>query len=870
MRVEELHAEYHRTPILGSGEARPRLSWITVTDTPSWTQAAYEVEVNGVSCGRVESTDQVHVPWPGESLGSRARAAVRVRTWGTDDSESSWSSLLHLETGLLDPTDWVASWITPVTLDPADVSAPAPFLRRSFAAKDRPVRSARLYVTSAGVNRVHLNGTAIGDHVLSPGWSSYSHRLRYITHDVTDLVRSGDNVIGAVLADGWWRGHLGWNMDRNVYGDRLGLLAQLEITYDDGSVEIVGTDDQWRTATGPILASDIYNGETYDARRELVGWDRPGYDDSDWGPTQVFEPKVGALVAPPGPPIRRTQELAVRELITTPSGRTLLDFGQNLVGRLRITVDGPAGVELTLRHAEVLEHGELGVRPLRNAKATDRYILRGGGETWEPEFTFHGFRYAEIEGWPGTFDPACVTAVVIHSDMERLGTFECNDELLNRLHSNAVWGMRGNFVDVPTDCPQRDERLGWTGDLQVFAPTASYLYDVRGVVANWLADLRAEQKPTGTVPIVVPETPGLFLTHTGGWSDAVTVVPTALHTAYDDHGLLAEMLPAMRAWVDYVEREASPNRLWNTWIQLGDWLDPNAPADAPMMGRTDSKLIATAYFAHSAQLTSDVAAALGQPDVSARYGTLAAEIREAFRQEYLTPKGRIMSDTATAYSIALEFCLIEDLAERTRVGDNLSAVVAEWRYTITTGFLGTPVALPALTHHGDTVSAYRQITQRRRPSWLYSVLLGATTMWERWDSLLPDGSVNKGTMTSFNHYAFGCVADWMHHTIGGLAPSTPGYRRFRVAPVPGYGVHSATARLRTPYGPASTSWNLTGNHIDLTVVVPPNAQALVVRPGVESDTSTPLTIGSGTHHWSYDVEPSIVDRWRDEGWNPGP
>jgi alpha-L-rhamnosidase len=868
MRVLDLHAEHRRDDALGIGEASPRLSWITDTDTPSWRQAAYEVEVDGVALGRVPSDESVLVRWPSAPLLARQRVSVRVRVWGGDGGESSWSEPVAIEAGLFGAADWSAEWITPVTVDPLDRMAPSPFLRRSFVLALRRVMRARLYVTSAGVHRVHLNGQVVGDHVLAPGWTSYKHRVRYDTYDVTALVSAGENVLGAVVADGWWRGFLRWDMKRNWYGERLGLLAQLEITYDDGTTERVVSDDDWRTSVGPFRSSDLYQGETYDARLEMDGWDRPSFDDSGWHRVETFSPDVGALVAPPGPPVRRIEVLPVREVLTTPSGRTVLDFGQNLVGRVRFTVKGPAGCTVVLRHAEVLEHGEPAYRPLRNAEATDRYTLRGGGpETWEPAFTFHGFRYAEVEGWPGELNAGDFTAVVLHSDMERTGTFSCDNELLDRLHRNVVWGMRGNFLDVPTDCPQRDERLGWTGDLQVFAPTAAYLYDISGVVGNWLEDLRVDQRADGTVPIVIPAMEPMFLDRLAGWSDAVAMVPDALHTAYGDRGVLEQMLPAMRAWVDYVTADAGPSRVWNAGMQLGDWLDPMAPPDAPMLGRTDSRLVATAYFARSAQIVSDVAGRLGQTEVQQSYAALAAEVRQAFRLEYLTPQGRLMSDTATAYSLALRFGLIEDPDERERVATHLSHNVAEWRYTITTGFLGTPVVLPALTDGGDTTTAYRLITQTRRPSWLYSVLMGATTLWERWDSLLPDGTVNPGEMTSFNHYAFGCVGEWMHQVIGGIAPAEPGYRQIRFAPVPGHGVTAATAELRTPYGPASCRWSLEGTHLTLAVIVPPNASAVVVKPGV-GDAQPAVEVGSGHHQWAYEVAEDVAAAWRDETWKP--
>ncbi len=451
--------------------------------------------------------------------------------------------------------------------------------------------------------------------------------------------------------------------------------------------------------------------------------------------------------------------------------------------------------------------------------------------------------------------------------MERTGTFSCDNELLNQLHSNVVWGMRGNFLDVPTDCPQRDERLGWTGDLQVFAPTAAYLYDISGMIDNWLDDLRAEQRADGTVPIYIPSVGEEFLTRTAGWSDAVTVVPEALHTAYGDTGLLAAMFDAMRAWVDCIAAEAGTERIWNQGTQLGDWLDPNAPPDAPMLGRTDSKLVATAYFARSAQIVSDAAGVLGpgrpagdlcgpgsrgSPGVPPRVRDPEGP-RDVRHRDRLLAGARVRDDRGPG---------------RTRARSLLDC-----RAVSPSGATRSPLdssarrpSSPHSANSGDTTTAYRLVTQTRRPSWLYSVLMGATTMWERWDSLLPDGSVNPGEMTSFNHYAFGCVGEWMHTVVGGLAPAEPGYRRLHVAPVPGHGVTAATATLRTPYGPASCDWTLDDHRITLAVDVPPNATATVVRPGLPD----PVDVGSGHHEWTYDVAAEVVTAWRDESWNPGP
>ena len=855
--VEDLHAEYGRGHALGLGVASPRLSWITVTERADWMQAAYEVELDGVALGRVESDESVFVPWPGAPLAARARATVRVRVWGADGSESPWSEPTGIEAGLLAAEDWSAGWITSVDPGSPDASAPPVLFRRAFVLPERGgavIERARLHATSAGINLLHCNGEVVGDSVLAPGWSSYEHRIRYETHDVTALVAPGDNVLGAVVADGWWRGHLTWMMHRNVYGSRLGLLAQLEVTYSDGHVETVGTDIEWRTATGPWLTADLYNGETYDARRRVDGWSSPGFDDAAWMTVESFAPEVGPVVARQGPPVRRTGELPVREVIVTPSGGTILDFGQNLVGWVRFTVDGPSGAVITLRHAEVLEDGELGTRSLRNAEATDRYTLAGGGpETWEPTFTFHGFRYAEVDGWPSPdLDPADFTAVVIHSDFARTGTFSCSNPLLDRFHENVVWGMRGNFVDVPTDCPQRDERLGWTGDLQVFAPAATFLFDIDGFLADWLADLRADQAGRGgVVPLVVPAkamTSFLSEMAMAAWGDAVTVVPWTAYQRYGDTALLAQSLDSMRAWVDVLRGRAGERLLWPEEFQLGDWLDPDAPPAEPWRTKTDGVLVGSAYFARSAQLVGDAAAVLGDDDVAQEYHDLARAVRAAFRREFSTATGLLSSDSVTAYALALVFDLFEDPAHRARAAERIALHSMARGYRISTGFVGTPLVLPALSAMGDTDTAYRLLTETECPSWLYSVTMDATTVWERWDSLLPDGSTNLGEMTSFNHYALGGVADWIHQHVGGIAPDAPGYRRLRFAPVPGGDLTWASASLRTPYGRAACAWRIEDGQLTLDVEVPPNTTATVVLPGVDEPA---ITAGSGPHHWKY-------------------
>ncbi|MEU7003225.1 glycoside hydrolase family 78 protein [Nonomuraea sp. NPDC046570] len=827
MKVTRIRMEHLDDPF-GIGVSRPRLSWTTETGRRGWTQSAYEVQARGKRI-RVESADSVLVPWPFAPLASRERVAVRVRVTGQDGERSRWSEVCQVEAGLLSPDDWSARFVGGGRL-----------LRTEFDVRPGLTR-ARLYATALGVYEAEINGTVVGDHVLAPGWTSYGRRLRYQTFDVTALLTEGRNAIGALLGDGWYRGRLGFGGGRKyIYGDRLALLAQLELRYADGRTDRVVTDGSWQAASGPVVSSGIYEGETHDARLERPGWSSPGhravYDDVD-----VLDRDLSVLTAPTGPPVRRTEILAPVATLTSPSGATILDFGQNLVGRLRVTAEGAAGERVVLRHAEIQEDGELCTRLLRTAEAADVYVLRGEGEeTWEPRFTFHGFRYASVEG------PVTRTlAVVCHSDMERTGWFDCSDPLVNRLHENVVWGMRGNFVDVPTDCPQRDERLGWTGDLQVFAPTGTFLYGSAGVLSSWLADLAAEQTADGAVPVVVPNVLGdPALTPVAGWSDAVVVVPWVLYQRYGDAGILAARFDGMRRWVDLVAGLAGPGRLWNTGFQIGDWLDPSAPPERPHETRTPAELVATAYLARSADLVAQAAEVLGRTADHDHYAGLAAEVRRAFAAEYVTATGRVLSDSPTAYALALCFGLLPEPAQREHAVRRLASLVRAGGHAMPTGFLGTPLLCDALTGGGRPDAAYKLLLRRECPSWLYAVTMGATTVWERWDGLLPDGSVNPGEMTSFNHYAFGAVADWLHRTVAGLAPAEPGYRRIAVAPRPGGGLTRARARLRTPYGPAESSWSIEAGWLVLEVEVPPNTTALVTVPGGER-----VDVGSGRHRW---------------------
>ncbi|HTT88734.1 MAG TPA: family 78 glycoside hydrolase catalytic domain [Acidimicrobiales bacterium] len=851
--------EHHPTGF-GIGTRAPRISWELAGDDDVFGPTAYEVELSGrsganpvpnadvpnadgpnadgpntdgpVTSGAITGGEQVLVPWPFAPLRSRERATVRVRV-ASGDIWTGWSEPASVEAGLLDVSDWTGSFITPK--EAGAIGSPAPLVRGEFKVNGAVV-SARLYTTALGIYEATLNGTPVGDEVLAPGWTTYDKRLCYQTFDVTALLVEGANTLQAMLGNGWYRGQLTWLKRRAVYGDRLAYLAQLEVTYSDGSAARFVTDESWRAADSAVLQDDLYDGQTTDLGREASG---------PWTPVEKVQRDLATLVAPQGPPVRRLMTLPALELLTSPSGKSLVDFGQNLVGWVRLTVHGAApGQEVTVRHAEVLEHGELGTRPLRGAKATDKYILKGApDEVLEPSLTFHGFRYAEVEGLEG-LEVEQVEAVVVGNDLVRTGWFESSSTDLNRLHENVVWGMRGNFLSIPTDCPQRDERLGWTGDIQVFTPAATSLFDCAGFLSSWLGDLAAEQGPDGSVPLVVPNVlgPGPAI---AVWGDAACVVPWVLYERFGDEGILATQWESMRGWVDYMASHAGDGLLWSGQFQLGDWLDPTAPPDNPAAAKADPDVIATACFASSAEIVSRAAGVLGKAEAAERYGSLASGARQAFADNYVTPSGRVLSDAQTVYALAIAWSLLPGESQRAGAGRRLADLVRLSGHRISTGFAGTPFVLDALVGTGHVDTAYRLLFQHDVPSWLYAVSMGATTVWERWDSMLPDGSINPGEMTSFNHYAFGAVADFLHRVVAGLAPGEPGYRSILVKPTPGRALSSARARQVTPYGEAEVGWRREAGRFILEVRVPLATTARVFLPGRDD----PEAVGAGEHKW---------------------
>jgi len=846
--VAALRTEYKVDP-LGIDATRPRLSWKLQDDGRGVRQTAYRLQVvpdraafgDTVSfwdTGRVASDRSIHVPYEGPALQSSRRYYWRVRVWDGEGKPWAWSAPAFFEMGLLRPEDWTAKWIEPGLDEDTSRSQPVPLLRGRFEV-DGKVKSARAYVSALGLYEMDINGRRVGDELFTPGWTSYKHRVQYQTYDVGSHLRRGENVAGALLGDGWYRGYLAWNDRRNIYGDRLALLAQLRIVYEDGRVQVVGTDDTWKAARGPILMSEIYMGETYDARLERAGWSAPGFDDAGWSRVRLAGPGPPALVAPAGPPVRRIEEIEPVAIRKTPDGDTVADFGQNLVGWVRLKVRGPAGTTVKLRHAEVLDKdGNFYTANLRAATQLVTYTLKGGAdEVYEPRFTFQGFRYVAVDGLPGELTTDGLTAVVVHSDMPVTGHFETSSPMLNQLQRNIVWGQKGNFLDVPTDCPQRDERLGWTGDAQVFARTAAFNMDVAAFFEKWLRDVAADQNDKGSVPFVVPDvltTPERFAGGSAAWADAAVIIPWTMYLSYGDTRVLETQYPSMKAWVEYMRSQAGPSHLWNTGFHFGDWLAyaaPSAEARSYPGATTGKDLIATAFFAHSTDLLQKTATVLGRKEEAAEYAELLARIRAAFQKEFVSASGRVGENTQTAYALALRFRLLSaDL--HTEAARRLAADVRTRKH-LTTGFVGTPYLCHVLSDAGYLDLAYHLLNRDTYPSWLYPVKQGATTIWERWDGQKPDGTFQDAAMNSFNHYAYGAIGEWMYRVVAGieLDPGAPGYKHALVQPRPGGGLTSVDARLDTMYGRVASAWKLGDGRFQLSVTVPPNTRATVRLPG---------------------------------------
>lgn len=919
--LTNLRVEQMDRPI-GLWTAAPRFSWqIQASGEVGVIQTAYELEIEAVGdvdptrrTGRIDSRDSVLIAMDGFDASSATAYRWRVRCWtNTSDEPTDWAES-SFETSLLCPEDWRARWVqpeqTPVREDgastfpelfslridtpPEERLLPTPYVRQRFALEEVPIR-ARLYATAHGIYHAEINGAPVSDQLFAPGVESYDIHLSFQTYDVTDQLWVGENVLGMVLSDGWYAGRVGILGSSRGYGDRLKTIWQLELAFADGSARTVVSDGSAVSSTdGPIRYADLAVGEGHDARIEWDGWSRPDFDDSAWTPVTEVDLEQ-SLVPFVGEPIRRVIELPATEILRSPAGETIVDFGQVIAGRVRMRIRGERGHTVRLEHSEVLDqqgnyfHNILGP----NKDQTDVYTLAGDpdGEIWEPLFTFHGFRYARLTGFPPTTTTDDLTAIVTASDLPVIGDFECSDDRLNRLHANVRWSQRANFLSIPTDCPQR-ERYGWTGDLQVFAPTAATNMSVGPFLSRWLRIVRDDQLPDGRIMNISPSPPQLdhlldgpppsyddpimLLASSAGWGDVIAIAPLVLFEHYADRRLLAENYSAMAAWAQYQIDSASsglPPRLigadltpaqrerqrllWNNEPNFGDWLAPSTlrGAEGNQMNapRRTGEVFGSVYHGRLMDAMAEVAGILGRSEDAARYAARARGAREAFAAEYIGDDGRIAGDLQGPYVIALAFGFVPEHL-RASVVANLVRLIHDAGDHLDTGFLSVAFLLDVLWDNGERDLARTLLFQDTAPSWLYEVAQGATTIWEGWEAIRPDGTV---TDLSFNHYAFGCVDDWLYRRVAGLQLADTAYRESVIEPDVTGPLTSAAAGIQTPYGRLASQWRRSeSGSVELVVEVPPNTTATIRIPdaaravrvdgrSVPSRNDGSLVVGSG-------------------------
>jgi len=832
---------------LGFHEASPVFSWKLPDGVKK--QSAYRIEAEAGEkswdSGWIKSDQSTFVPYGGEPLTSRQQVDWRVRFRDEAGNDSGWSAPAHFELGLLSAKDWKAQWIRPAGDSDPNREAVA-WLRRSFSTEKKIAR-ARIYVTARGLFEISLNGTQVGSDHFANGWTSYDKRLDTLTYDVTSRLRTGVNTLQALVGTGWYAGRLTWEKGKKeLYGEYPELLLQLEITYGDGSSQTVVSDGQWEgTFDGPLVSSSLYDGESYDARKTAPDW-KPVAADADLGPQQL-EPK-------PFPPVRNTETLHVQSISVPQPGHFVFDLGQNMVGWARIKVPVEKDQTVTIHFAEMLNaDGTLYTANYRTAISTDTYTAANTGTIeWQPHFTFHGFRYVELSGLPPGVTPQkdWVTGVVLHSDLAQIGRFDSSHAKLNQLQSNIIWGQRGNFVDIPTDCPQRDERLGWTGDAEVFCPTALFNYDCDAFWKSWLASMRDDQYPDGRIPHVIPNVLPKWKGDSPGWMDAATIIPWNVYVRTGDISVLADNFAMMEKLVAWYRSQAVGG-LTPKIKGFGDWLQPYAKK---LTGDTPFALIGTAYYAHSAQILADSARVLNRQDEAKRYADEAASVRQAFFNYYFDPSGRLQNspETQTAYVLAIAFDLIPKDAQQ-KAAANLVRLIGDAGGHLRTGFLGTPWIESALDKTGHDDVAFDLLFQETYPSWFYPINQGATTMWERWNSYSRDKGFGDASMNSFNHYAYGAIGQWMYERVAGLAPdpASPGYKHFFVRPLIGpQQLDSARAELETPYGLASSGWIKQQGKVAMDVVVPPNTTATIEFP----DHRIPEIVEAGTYHFQVNLK----------------
>lgn len=874
-----LRLENLRDP-LGLDEPTPRFSWWSGDTRPAARQLAYQVQVFGSDSnaskelpdawdsGKVKSDRSIHVAYEGKALRPCHRYEWRVRTWDGGDRPSPWSAIAAWETGLHVDASGLrhrlsnATWIGGDEAGDREQGAAPPQLRREFEVL-ASLRLARLYITAKGLYDATINGKPVTDEALNPGWTDYCRRVVYRAYDVTDMIRVGRNAIGVSLGDGWYCGHVGW-FGRQKYGDRPCFAAVLRIISVSGHIQTLTTDKTWRYAAGHVASADLYMGEHHDARRDTPGWTRPGFTDDRWAPVRVFEASDATVEAATSPAIRPIDELkpiADPTVIDEGGGvlASIFDLGQNMVGRVRLRLRGKTGQTVRVRYAEMLQpDGRLYTSNLRKAKATDSYTFAADGDAvFEPRFTFHGFRYVEVSG----SEPIArgdVIGVVLSSDLEPTGRFKCSHPGINQLQSNIRWGQIGNFLDVPTDCPQRDERLGWTGDAQVFVRTAAFNYQVAPFFAKWQRDLADAQQANGSIPSFAPmpatcdDWPYACRTDGGpAWSDAHVICPWTMYRCYGDTRILETHYDSLCRFMNFLAESARdhirPPLDREGWHSYGDWLaiDAVSPGHAP----TPHDLIGTAYYARDAALMGKIAAALDRSRDAECFAALRREIVEAFNRAFVTPAGRLVGDTQTGYLLALGFDLLHG-DKRDQAANQLKYLIESRGPALTTGFVGTPLLCPVLSSLGEHDLAYRLLLREDYPGWLYSIAQGATTLWERWNSYTHADGFGPVDMNSFNHYAYGAIGQWLYATVAGidLDQTVPAFKRVVIAPQPHVRLTQATGSLDSPYGRISTDWAWRQGRFDLSVAIPPNTTAEVRLPE-----GTRHEISAGDHDFEADL-----------------
>ncbi len=825
----------HRDDPLGIDAGRPRLSWIVTSEERGCVQSAYRIIVASSAeklksdqgdlwdSGRVKCDETMLIEYSGKALSSGQPCWWKVKVWDAAGAASKWSEPARWSMGLMGEDDWKGVWIgldhelqRPKDKD-TKVYRPSPYLRKEFAVGNH-IRRAMLYATALGIYEMRLNGRRVGQDYFTPGWTDYKKRLHYQTYDVTGMLNSSDqNVLGAILSDGWYAGNISI-LGQAFYGWNLRLRAQLVIEYADGSVQAVATDPSWRASFGPIVESDMQAGETYDARLEMNGWDSPGFDEVAWKPVHMTEKVSVPLEAYPSAPTRVFAEIKPRKVTTPAEGIYVLDMGTNFAGWVRIRVNGKRGDKIRLRFAERLNpDGTIYTENLRSARTTDTYICKGGGEEkWEPQFTFHGFQYVEVTGWPGDFDKDAVTGVQITADVDVTGEFACSNKQANELYRNICQTQRANFIEIPTDCPQRDERMGWTGDAQIYVRTATYNCDVAAFIAKYMVDVEDGQYPNGGFPCMAPRP------HDGvspAWADAGIICPWTMYRVYGDQRIIDRHYDAMGRWLEFCR--TSSKDLVRPADGFGDWLSINA--------ETPKDVLSTAYFARSTQLMAEMAEAVGKDADAKKYRQQFADIRSAFNKAFVDGDGRIKGNTQTVYVLALAFELLDQSAKEKAI-KHLAADIESRDWHLSTGFVGTKDLMAALTDNGRLDIAYRLFQNDTFPSWGFSIRHGATSIWERWDGWTPEKGFQDPKMNSFAHYSFGAVGEWMFKTIGGIDAIEPGYKRILIRPRPGGDLDWAQTRYGSIRGAIASTWKIDKGELMMDVSIPANTTAQVHVP----------------------------------------